>query len=506
MNTHSMCYGASIILLQPHVGGFLASDLWWKSKNQANVWPSSGGMTSPKHFYSGCLPLYEYIRGQWTLTACVTAPPSYFYSPMLAGFSPQIWWKSQNQANVWPSSGGMTSPKHFYSGCLPLYEYIRGQWTLTACVSAPPSYFYSPMLAGFSPQIWWKSKNQANVWPSSGGMTSPKHFYSGCLPLYEYIRGQWTLTACVSAPPSYFYSPMLAGFSPQIWQKSQNQANVWPSSGGMTSPKHYNSGCLPLYEYIRGQWTLTAYLCCALYLAGFLPQTRTSPQIWQKSQNQANVWPSSGGMTSPKHYNSGCLPLYEYIRGQWTLTACVTAPPSYFYSPMLAGFSPQIWWKSKNQANVWPSSGGMTSPKCFYSGCLPLYEYIRGQWTLTACFSVPPSYFYSPMLAGFSPQIWQKSQNQANVWPSSGGMTSPKHYNSGCLPLYEYIRGQWTLTAYLCYVRLTYQVLLQPHVGKVSSPQIWWKSKNQANVWPSSGGMTSPKHFYSGCVCHCMNI
>jgi len=107
-------------------------------------------------------------------------------------------------------------------------------------------------------------------------------------------------------------------------------------------------------------------------------------------------------------YKRGCkclhITMMYHPYAARVINQCFSVPPSYFYSlqPHVGRFLPhQIWWKSQNQAHVWPSGGGMTSPKCFYSDCLPLYKYIRGWWTLTACFSVPPSYFYSPMLAGF---------------------------------------------------------------------------------------------------------
>ena len=61
MNTPSMIVSPSIILLQPHVGRFHASDQEKISifcRLSDNVWPTSGGMASCRCCNSGCLALY----------------------------------------------------------------------------------------------------------------------------------------------------------------------------------------------------------------------------------------------------------------------------------------------------------------------------------------------------------------------------------------------------------------------------------------------------------------
>jgi len=72
MNTPSMIVGPSIILLQPHAGGFHASDQEKISifcQLSANVWPSSLGTAACRCCNSTCLALYGCITMWWTLPA-----------------------------------------------------------------------------------------------------------------------------------------------------------------------------------------------------------------------------------------------------------------------------------------------------------------------------------------------------------------------------------------------------------------------------------------------------
>ena len=68
---------------------------------------------------------------------------------------------------------------------------------------------------------------------------------------------------------------------------------------------------------------------------------------------------------------------------------------------------------------------------------------ITRQWTPQAWLE-GPLYFYSPMLADL---IFCRLSG--NVWPSSGGMPSCRCYNSGWLALYGCITVWWTLSAWL---------------------------------------------------------
>jgi len=46
---------------------------------------------------------------------------------------------------------------------------------------------------------------------------------------------------------------------------------------------------------------------------------------------------------------------------------------SNFYQHLLAGFMPQISIFCRLSGNIWPSSGGIASCRCFNSCCLALY-------------------------------------------------------------------------------------------------------------------------------------
>jgi len=64
-----MIVGPSIILLQPHVGRFLAPQIWISCRLLGNVWPSSGTSEMLACYYSACLALSTCITGWWTLPA-----------------------------------------------------------------------------------------------------------------------------------------------------------------------------------------------------------------------------------------------------------------------------------------------------------------------------------------------------------------------------------------------------------------------------------------------------
>ena len=73
MDTISTIVGPSITLSQPLVGGSLASDWVRFSKSSRlsdNVSPKRGGIQPLSFLYIGnSLPLYMYMKGQWTLSA-----------------------------------------------------------------------------------------------------------------------------------------------------------------------------------------------------------------------------------------------------------------------------------------------------------------------------------------------------------------------------------------------------------------------------------------------------
>jgi len=62
--------------------------------------------------------------------------------------------------------------------------------------------------------------------------------------------------------------------------------------------------------------------------------------------------------------------------------------------------------------NVWQSSGGMVSFCCLDIDVLPLYMYMKGQWTLSAPLYGPPSRFCVHLLAVLLPQIGSDFRNR----------------------------------------------------------------------------------------------
>ena len=152
MNTPSMIVSPSIILLQPHVGGFHASDQE-KITISGNVWPSSGGIAACRLLNSGCLAMYRCITSWWTLPAWLKVHPSYFYSHMLAGFMPQITISCRSSGNVWPSSGGIAACRLLNSGCLAMYR----------CITLPNNHYSTTYMLLYTP-TWWPNI----AWTSAG--------------------------------------------------------------------------------------------------------------------------------------------------------------------------------------------------------------------------------------------------------------------------------------------------------------------------------------------------
>ena len=88
---------------------------------------------------------------------------------------------------------------------------------------------------------------------------------------------------------------------------------------------------------------------------------------------------------------------------------------------------------------VWPSSGGITACRMLNHRWLALIRGITRPVTLPEWLWVPPSYFYSTIFTGFLPQIGENLDflpTSRQVWPSSGGTTACRCYNSTCLALY----------------------------------------------------------------------
>ena len=73
MDTISTIVGPSITLLWPLVGGSLASEYWVRflksNRLSENVSPKRGGIQPLSFLDIDVLPLYMYIKGQWTLSA-----------------------------------------------------------------------------------------------------------------------------------------------------------------------------------------------------------------------------------------------------------------------------------------------------------------------------------------------------------------------------------------------------------------------------------------------------
>ena len=87
MDTISTIVGPSITLLWPLVGSSLASD-WVRfsesNRLSDNVSPKRGGIQPLSFLDIDVLPLYMYIKGQWTLSAPLYGPPSHFCGHLLA--------------------------------------------------------------------------------------------------------------------------------------------------------------------------------------------------------------------------------------------------------------------------------------------------------------------------------------------------------------------------------------------------------------------------------------
>ena len=111
-------------------------------------------------------------------------------------------------------------------------------------------------------------------------------------------------------------------FTAPCWQAGKNRdflpalRQVWPSSGGIAACRCYNSTCLALYGCITVH-EHSQHDCRALHHTFTAPCRQDSCLRSGKNPDflptLRQVWPSSGGMPSCRCYNSRCLALYGCI-------------------------------------------------------------------------------------------------------------------------------------------------------------------------------------------------
>jgi len=103
---------------------------------------------------------------------------------------------------------------------LPLYMYMKGQWTLSAPLHGPPSHVCSHLLAVLTclrlGQIFEIEPAVGQCMAIARRHASLSFLDIDVLPLYMYMEGQWTLSAPLHGPPSHFPSHLLAVLLPQI--------------------------------------------------------------------------------------------------------------------------------------------------------------------------------------------------------------------------------------------------------------------------------------------------
>ena len=79
MNTPSMIVGPSTILLQPHVGGFHASDLDFLPTLR-QVWPSRGGISACRCYNSRCLALLWMYNKVMNTPSMIVGPSTILFT------------------------------------------------------------------------------------------------------------------------------------------------------------------------------------------------------------------------------------------------------------------------------------------------------------------------------------------------------------------------------------------------------------------------------------------